>query len=393
MIYVIADDLTGAAECAGVGHRFGLRSEVYTDSPDISRADLISIDTNTRNCSEKVAGTRLAEICSDLGLEASDWIFKKVDSVLRGPVLVEISALAGKLPVNRVLLIPANPSLGRFVRGGHYFVGNQPIHETDFARDPEHPISSSNVVEMLGEEVNSKKISLCSRGSPLPSEGIIVGDVSDVTDLASWANRLDQTTLPAGGAEFLSALLAVYGQSANKKAMQSLDLCPSPRTLFVSGSSSSYSREFSRLLETRGVPVHQAPEPLQDPNISPAQLVKEWGEKVSDSLRSHRLARVCIDLPVQQDPTLARHLISCLIQSVERILDLAQVGHLCVEGGETLSRLVRRLTWHRLSVRSELAPGVVTMQPRIPGSPLVTAKPGSYEWPREILASIGLDPR
>ena len=389
MIYVVADDLTGAAECAGIGHRFGLRSEVHATATAISQADLISIDTNTRGCSEDVASVRVVEICSNLSLGTGDWIFKKVDSVLRGPVLAEISALAKRLAVDRVLLIPANPSLGRFVRAGHYYLSDKPIHETEFSADPEHPISSSNVVEMLGQDVNSTEVSLRSPGSALPQEGIVVGDASDAADLTGWAKELDSTTLPAGGAEFLAAILAAQSNNANKKKAHCLDFSDFEKTLFVSGSSSSYGRQFSQLLEKNLIPVHRAPRKLQDPDISPESLIKEWAKMASNSLRSNRMARVCIDLPVQQNPKLSRHLISSLIKSVEKILELTRINHLCVEGGETLSTLVRRLAWSSFTVQSELTPGVVSLQPCTPGAPLVTAKPGSYEWPNEIRGLIG----
>ena len=44
MILVFIDDLTGAAEIAGIGHRYGLRSEVHFDIPEVAEADVVVID-------------------------------------------------------------------------------------------------------------------------------------------------------------------------------------------------------------------------------------------------------------------------------------------------------------------------------------------------------------
>lgn len=49
------------------------------------------------------------------------------------------------------LLVPANPSRGRIIRDGRYFVDGIPLNEPAFARDPEHPPRSSSVAEMLGD--------------------------------------------------------------------------------------------------------------------------------------------------------------------------------------------------------------------------------------------------
>ena len=55
MILALADDFSGAAEIAGIGHHFGLRSELFTDVCSSSKADLVVVDTNTRSLSEEEA--------------------------------------------------------------------------------------------------------------------------------------------------------------------------------------------------------------------------------------------------------------------------------------------------------------------------------------------------
>ena len=48
MIVVIADDLSGAAELAGVASRHGLKAEVQTVFSADSEADVICVDAGTR---------------------------------------------------------------------------------------------------------------------------------------------------------------------------------------------------------------------------------------------------------------------------------------------------------------------------------------------------------
>ena len=55
MIVVIADDITGAAELAGIGLRYGLRVVVADDILSAKETELLVVYTNTRSMMEKDA--------------------------------------------------------------------------------------------------------------------------------------------------------------------------------------------------------------------------------------------------------------------------------------------------------------------------------------------------
>src|SRR5882672_3582695 len=150
MIGVIADDLTGAAELGGIGLRYGLQAEVVLEGKCDREADLLCLDTDSRSCRANEAARRAAAAARKLRMAGAVWIYKKVDSVLRGNVLAEVSAIRQALGLHSALLVPANPGFGRVIRKGRYFVKGKPIDQTDFARDPEYPRRSSNVLKMLG---------------------------------------------------------------------------------------------------------------------------------------------------------------------------------------------------------------------------------------------------
>ena len=77
------------------------------------------------------------------------WVYKKVDSVLRGQVVAELEAMMPQLGLKRALLVPANPALGRTISDGEYFIHGRPIHKTEFARDAEHPRLSPRVLDLM----------------------------------------------------------------------------------------------------------------------------------------------------------------------------------------------------------------------------------------------------
>src|SRR5688572_5722033 len=113
MIAVIADDLTGAAELAGIGLRYGLRAEVVTELTRETDADLLVVSMDSRSMDKQDAVRKASETTAAIAGLHPEMIFKKVDSALRGYVAEEIAAHLNILHLQKALLVPANPVLGR----------------------------------------------------------------------------------------------------------------------------------------------------------------------------------------------------------------------------------------------------------------------------------------
>jgi D-threonate/D-erythronate kinase len=404
MIGVIADDLSGAAEIGGVGLRHGLRAEIIVMN-DVSGAeiplsaakkkkagkaavadkagrwDLICIDTDSRSCTAEEAGRRAAAAARLLVDSGAHWIYKKVDSVLRGQVLPELEAILKQLHLKRALLAPANPRLGRAIVRGRYFIRGKPIHETEFARDPEHPRTSSKILELLARP-RSFPVSVCAPHTRLPATGIAVGEARAVGDLEYWATRIKPEVLAAGGAEFFAALLRRKGRVAT--VPRAVAGNPATRELFVCGTASKSAREFLKGARACKTPVFSLPSELA------------WGADFSDpakeviarravsALNSQPRVILNIGLPSVREPAASRLLTQCLVQLAERVLRGQEVGHVYAEGGATAAALVRRIGWEHLTVLRELAPGVATLAVEGNDALRLTIKPGSYAWPAEV---------
>ena len=98
MIVVIADDFTGAAELAGLGLRYGLRVEMSTVVNQDTDAELLIIATDTRSVSKDEARQEMEKATCEILKLKPELIFKKVDSVLRGHILAELTAQLNKEP-------------------------------------------------------------------------------------------------------------------------------------------------------------------------------------------------------------------------------------------------------------------------------------------------------
>ena len=137
-ILVIADDFTGAAEIGGIAQLFGLSVKMQTGLSDAfaPEDDVLVLDTNTRSLNPSEACNTITAFLGHLDLSAFDFVYKKVDSVLRGPIIPEIRAILTMLDWNQAVLVSANPSKGRIIKNGMYYIDGLPIHQTEFHYDP-----------------------------------------------------------------------------------------------------------------------------------------------------------------------------------------------------------------------------------------------------------------
>ncbi|HET7898453.1 MAG TPA: four-carbon acid sugar kinase family protein, partial [Flavisolibacter sp.] len=239
MIIVIADDITGAAELAGIGLRYGLYVLVAADVVPAKDTELLVVYTNTRSMPEPEAVAVMAAMTEKAKALHPELMYKKTDSILRGHVLAELQAQMNVLGVKKALLVPVNPSLGRTITGGQYFVNGVPVHLAGFANDPEFPIQHSTIREML--RADDSLVKLAANPAALIEDGITVGEAQTTDDVAAWAAVSETDVLFCGGASFFDALLRTRYRHREQKQQQT----PSLRKplLFVSGTTFRKNRE------------------------------------------------------------------------------------------------------------------------------------------------------
>ena len=382
MIAVIADDFTGAAELAAVGLRFGLNTEVQTQLTPDSKAELIVIDTDTRSRTSKEAATEVEKTLKHIQQIPAQWIYKKVDSVMRGHILTELTALLTTSNKQRVLLVPANPSMRRTISNGRYFINGQPLNETDFATDPEFPAASPDVLELLR---HSESVATCilQPRQPIPSRGVIIGEAETKEDLLFWAAQLDDQTIPAGAADFFAAILEAKGLRL-KPPEEQTEPSQSKTALFVCACGSYYSQKAVEEAQLHGIPVAKMPPELFHDYEPSGKLLQQWTNNTVTAFEKHRQVIVTIAQPIAQNPELARKLRHHIAALVENVLSRISIEELFIEGGATASAVVRRLKWGRFCPCAELAPGVVRMRAKEKQNLSLTIKPGSYPWPEKI---------
>jgi uncharacterized protein YgbK (DUF1537 family) len=124
-ILIIADDLTGAADCGAACAARGLETVVALDDSDgIPRTEVLAFDANTRGMTAEKAAAETARIVREYPARI---VYKKIDSTLRGNVAAEVAAALEAYrglghPEAGAVVAPAFPSMGRTTKGGRMYV-------------------------------------------------------------------------------------------------------------------------------------------------------------------------------------------------------------------------------------------------------------------------------
>ncbi|CAN5500198.1 N/A [soil metagenome] len=381
MIGVIADDFTGAAEVGAVGLRHGLRAEIVLNGRLGGAADLVCVDTDSRSCKPEEAAKRAAAAAQRLRSAGAKWIYKKVDSVLRGNVTAEVEAVMRQLNFNRALLLPANPSLGRIIRNGQYFIHGRPVHRTEFAKDPEYPRLTAQVLRMLSAPEHFL-LRLANGDLTVPESTLLIAQADSFECLRAWAGICGDSLLPVGGSEFFGALLAEELTLSAPVAAEDIDFLVG-KQLFVCGTASGSAQHLIKSARAVHTPVFTLPRELMGGGIFSREAQEAILQRVALAFEHSQRVVLGVGLPLIRNMAVARRLTDSLVDIAELVLSRVEIKNVFAEGGATSADLARRMHWPRLEVLHEWAPGVTTLALAGERMLWLTIKPGSYSWPEQ----------
>ncbi len=142
---ILADDLTSATDGAAPFVSMGHRCVVFTDhrrSPPDDAA-IVSVNKASRATSVEDAVDRATLAAKSL--VSADILYNTVDSTIRGHVGAEITAALAASGRSIAIVAPAFPAVGRTTEGGRQLLRGVPLENTEFAKDPLHPITDSHL--------------------------------------------------------------------------------------------------------------------------------------------------------------------------------------------------------------------------------------------------------
>lgn len=218
---IIADDFTGALD-TGVRFAESGASVCVTQDRNIRFSDVsdkttvLVVDTESRHISSEDAYERVYRLCLQAKAAKIKYIYKKTDSVLRGNIGSELSAVLAAEEKDRLHFVPAFPKMGRTTVNGIHCVGGVPVSETSFGKDPFDPLRTADIGELI--HMQSKvgvlnvhdidRIERCVTDSK-EKKNVVVYDAAEEVDMIKIASKLslnDDVNLFAGCAGFAGYL-------------------------------------------------------------------------------------------------------------------------------------------------------------------------------------------
>jgi 4-phospho-D-threonate 3-dehydrogenase / 4-phospho-D-erythronate 3-dehydrogenase len=413
-VLIIADDLTGAADCGAVFAERGFRATVLLAGPEPSAfnqdwrdTEVLAIDANTRCMGPDQAAACVSQIVQAhvrASTNASTTIiFKKVDSTLRGNVAAELAAAlqarrADTRPSKPIacLFAPAFPACGRTTVNGRQFVSSLPL-ENSGVWQREQLTPRNNIAAMLGDAglacslvdlgcVRAAAPALAKSIHALASAvDVVICDAESDADLESIvraAMELDMTIVWSGSAG-LARQIAGAAFPARTELLPAKPETHGP-SLFVVGSPATASCEQARTLtKAQNLSVF---------TVAPSDLLT-----TGQACESQKCARrICEhlnrgnDVLVQFDfhnmlgaeqgrllsPSLARIIAPCV----------NYVGALVATGGETARAILDAWGVRRLQLLGEVEPGLPYSICRCGSREiLILTKAGGFGTPETLL--------
>ncbi|CCU78881.1 hypothetical protein HSACCH_00959 [Halanaerobium saccharolyticum subsp. saccharolyticum DSM 6643] len=236
-VAIIADDFTGSNDTGVHFSKDGFTTVVVFDIEKIEnideKIDVVVVDTESRADDPKIAYEKAYKAAEKLNEKSFKYIYKKLDSTLRGNIGSEIDGVMDGGKFDLAIVAPALPDNGRKTIGGIQFVHDIPLEKTEIANDPITPIKHSYIKDIISEQCE-KSVGLINLKDVLKGKNnlkekmneeiknkkeIIIIDAitkEDLKTIAETINSLDLKTLLVGSAGLAETLPETFNLKTNK---------------------------------------------------------------------------------------------------------------------------------------------------------------------------------
>lgn len=399
---LIADDLTGAADSGVQFAKRGFSTVLLVDREPVGDAEVVIVDTETRADPPQIARAKVHDAASSL--PSVELIYKKIDSTLRGNVGVELEAIMEARCIERAVVAPAFPTIGRTTVKGRQLLNGQPLEETAFAQDPLCPITDSHIPTLLGRqmgrEVGLVELALVREGIGALAaamrergEAVLVVDAMTEGDLRAIACAADQADLArltcgsAGLAEAVAEVILPRHVAATTPETLEGATVDAPVLIVAASRNPLSGLQLSRAAREMGLAVLCVDtEGLAlDASAEIGRLVTQAGKRLS---AGHSVALSAVDSPYVAG--LSSALTEALGEMAVQLVGQHALAGLVLTGGDVAHAVCRALRARALSLIGEIAPGIplgrICGGPQA-GLPLVT-KAGGFGQEEAIITAI-----
>lgn len=400
-LLIVADDLSGAADCAIPFATAGLRTVVTLDaSHPTGEAQVVAVDTDTRRLSGADAAARSVAAWRLLA-HREQRLYKKIDSTLRGNWAAEVAGL--QRVAGLAIVAPAFPATGRTTVEGRVLVNGQSLESTD-TWQLEHAGQCADLEVMLQQAgLRTARLPLATlRGNREALAEFIVAaangqaqalivdaqTAADLGTLATVTSALDQAFFWVGSGGLAREIAALPRRSTPAAPANIFTPNRQAPVLVLVGSLSAVSERQCAMLKQRAeiVELVVAPSVLRE-----GRSHADWQActaRIGAHLQQGEDLLLRIGRDAAFDPAEGALLSTALGELVRE--HFAQLGGLVVTGGETARAMLAATGIGSLDLLCEIEAGVALGLPvasRNGHRPGVVTKAGAFGTDHALYAS------
>lgn len=383
---VIADDLTGANDTAVQFAKRDISACVQVDFKqeiDGRAAEVLVINTDSRDMQQADAYEAVRRAAVKLKEQNIKYIYKKVDSTLRGNFGSEIAAADDVFQPELVVIAPAFPKNKRLTIGGYHLLHGMPIELTELANAPKTPVRESFIASLI-EQQTGRKCALISfltmkKGVTAVRREVaealgrgerwIIFDIvrdEDFELLMESLHGYDDVLWAgsAGLANYLPQLLPwseKKQQSSGQMARAALIIAGS-----VSHTTQTQIAEFRKnvnaelvkvnvaaLLENRPAELYRCAAAVNDAAAAGGAVLIASAVNDSDVAKAVQAGKIH-NLGSRE---VSEYTAQALAE-LAKMLDMQQIGGLVLTGGDTAVHVLKALGAVNIEIMNEVAPGI-----------------------------------
>ncbi len=420
---VVADDVTGSNDIGIMFAKGGYAAHVYTyegagtleRAPRLDEADVCVLDTDSRFYATRSAYEKVFAATRDLQRAGCPRFFNKTCSVFRGNIGAEFDAMLDALGEEFAIVVLGFPKNGRITRDGIHYVHGRRLEESEFRNDPMHPMTRSNLVEILQSQTE-RRVGLVthevvSQGARALRERIevmrsqcnyLILDVADQEALRTIAEATVAYKVFCGSSALAEELPAAWEPLSPRAHSADLPELTGVGVLCAAASLMPQTAAQIAHLRERGTPTWELDTlGLFDSGEREQQVARLTGE-----LARHLQEGEDVLLHASNDPEsveqtraegtrrgfskteLSRLVSGTLAEVVAGVVERTGVNRLAILGGDTSAAVCARLGVTGMRVWKEIQPGLPSCISLNEPPMLLVLKSGSFGSPDFVEQAI-----
>jgi D-threonate/D-erythronate kinase len=390
---ILADDLSGAADCAVPFARAGFFTEIFLHPEIFAQTSpaIGAIDLHTRELAPDHASRLTSRALRLIQSDRETVWYRKVDSTLRGNIGSDVLSTVSGIPGKRVIFCaPAFPDTGRTTAHGKVFVHGMPLEESGVHSGWSAGKSISDLFTEIGLKTQVLSLDVIRAGPSTilrslpggPGVNVVVCDAETNLDLLAIAEaglQIQNESIFVGSAGLSHQIAALWGSGEGPGSQ--LILADKPILVVVGSRSPAARTQLELLSDLSGIDILRMPVTALEPERGPLIIAG-----LESALAQGR------DVAITTDPhgSLGDRQGAELMEALGRLLRpfLEKFAALVLAGGETARSLLFQSEIGRLRVIDEIAPGVtLSIASGEPALPIVM-KAGAFGTSATLLNAV-----